>query len=314
MHKGLGYWARKIPSAAVNRSRQLFSFGYGRLVSLPVHRHGFRAQSPAVRRAVLDAAPDDAVLIAHTGQEMFAVLKHDRPIGRSMFVSRVPFEFDILHRAHALVSRTHRVTHIVDIGANIGPICIAGITRGLFATATAIEPAPANFRLLSANVYLNGLGDRIDRHAVALGARDGEVLSFALSEDNFGDHRVLQQSSATDRTLIEVPSRRLDTLLPELDAQKTLLWMDVQGYEGPALAGATAILASRPPLVFEFWASEIARNGTYDLLRTALVDAGYRRFYVIGEDMQERPFSGEAFDALYERLKSDPDHVDVLML
>ena len=45
----------------------------------------------------------------------------------------------------------------LDIGANIGVICIPAVSRGLVEEAIAIEPESENFKLLKLNISLNNL-------------------------------------------------------------------------------------------------------------------------------------------------------------
>ena len=61
---------------------------------------------------------------------------------------------------------------LIDIGANIGPICIPAVKRNYVKQAIAIEPGPDNARLLRANVALNSLHDRIIVHECAVGASE----------------------------------------------------------------------------------------------------------------------------------------------
>ena len=57
---------------------------------------------------------------------------------------------------------------MVDVGANIGPICIPAVTRGYVQQAVAVEPNPDNCRLLRVNVALNGLHNKIAVEECAL--------------------------------------------------------------------------------------------------------------------------------------------------
>ncbi len=48
-----------------------------------------------------------------------------------------------MHRAVSLLGR-RGLTSLIDIGANIGTICIPAVKCGLFDRAIAIEPEPLN--------------------------------------------------------------------------------------------------------------------------------------------------------------------------
>ena len=275
-----------------------------------------RVRSSEVRGAMFDAAPSGSVLVANTGQEVFAVLRDDEVIARSMYATGVPFDFDNMRRAYSLVEKTHAPTRLIDIGANLGSIAIAAVKRGLFQRADAIEPEPRNFRLLTANVYLNALEDRITCHQVALGDQDNTTLQFVLSDGNFGDHRVsttvVADSSCTEST-ISVAARRLDTLFPDLQSETTMLWMDVQGYEGHVLAGSPRILAGCPPLVLEFTPASLSATNGYRLLREAVLKARYQQFFVLKDTgISPTPLTGDALDALQQSLDATDEFVDLL--
>lgn len=59
---------------------------------------------------------------------------------------------------------------VLDVGANVGDSSVAFAMRG--AHVHAFEPLPSLQRYLERNTALNGLGDRITVHAVALSDRD----------------------------------------------------------------------------------------------------------------------------------------------
>src|SRR5262249_5318874 len=146
---------------------------------------------------------------------------------------------------------------LVEVGANIGIVCIPAVKRRIARRAIAIEPVPTNCRLLRANIVLNGVEDRIATHQIALGAESNTSVLFELSPDNSGDHRVhlgasggLQGEGA--RQTIELPSTRYDDLVPALDPATTLIWMEAQGAEGHILQGAPRALDRRTPLLVEF--------------------------------------------------------------
>jgi precorrin-6B methylase 2 len=60
-------------------------------------------------------------------------------------------------------------TLLIDVGANIGPVCIIAVARGYSKRAIAIEPEPHNCRLLRANIALNGLTETISVRGSACG-------------------------------------------------------------------------------------------------------------------------------------------------
>lgn len=267
--------------------------------------------------AVFDAAPPGAFLVSQQGSETYLVATADRAIARELFV-RGEFDFSKLQKVMDLLGPDGRPRVLLDIGANIGCICIAAVKRGLFERAVAFEPEALNFSLLSANIHLNGLSGRISAFNMALGARDGERLAFELSSDNFGDHRI---SVATDdgqfdearRKRTFVPCESLDSQVSD-DLRDCLIWMDTQGFEGYVLQGASQCLRSKPPLVLEFWPYGLLRAGSYEALKTALLQAGYTKFYDLELDEAPKPLTVEALDGVWQRLGESGPFTDLLVL
>ena len=278
-------------------------------------RHRF-FHSPLVARLLWDTAPSEALLLAACPSEVFVVAAGDHVIGQWLFKHREPYNFSMLHRVASLVSG-RGLTSLIDIGANIGTICIPAVKRGLFQSAIAVEPEPLNYSLLRANVELNRLSAQIATHNVAVGEKNDETLSFELSKINFGNHRVRYGNDGTDtgQESIDVPSQSLDRIADDVDLGSTLLWMDTQGFEGHALAGGTQTLQHKPPLVMKFWPCGLSRSGGMKRLRHALQMAGYTSFCDLNEPSDEfRPFSVEVLDVLAAQLGSGDGQHDLLLV
>lgn len=227
------------------------------------------------------------LLSTNAAGESFVVHGADEWIGSSLF-STGEFEFDKFASAiEALRMQrpSFQARVLVDVGANIGPICIPAVARGLVERAVAIEPDPRNYRLLRTNVELNDLALRIRTVQKAAGAIDGETLRLELSPSNLGDHRIrvgkqVSDPSGPEREAFDVPSDTLDSICaPELDSD-LLLWMDLQGYEGIALLGAPSLLARKVPVVVEFEPKMMARTGSFAALQRAVSD--YTGFVDLG--------------------------------
>jgi len=272
--------------------------------------------SPLVARLLWDTAPREALLLAACPSEVFVVAAGDHVIGQWLFKHREPYNFPMLHRVASLLSG-RRLASLIDIGANIGTICIPAVKRGMFQSAIAIEPEPLNYSLLRTNVELNRLSAQITTHNIALGEKDDETLSFELSKINFGNHRVRYGSDGTDpgQESIDVPSQSLDRITDGVDLGSALLWMDTQGFEGYVLAGGTRTLQRKPPLVMKFWPGGLSRSGGMERLRHALQVAGYTSFCDLNEPADAfRPFSVEVLDVLAAQLGSGDGQHDLLLV
>jgi FkbM family methyltransferase len=262
------------------------------------------------------------LLFAQSGHELYVVNSADRIISQDIYVHG-SFCFHEVEEALKLIS-AHRCVDLgdmtfIDVGANIGVSCIPVVSRGLCKTAIAIEPEPGNARLLRANVALNGLHDRIDILEVALSNQDG-LLDLELSEFNFGDHRISVPSTMSafgenSRRKVQVEARRFDALLPDLAMDRCIAWMDIQGFEGLALEGATRITQNHVPLVVEFWPYGMQRAGTYEKLKQGVSD--YSQFFHLGQldpvaPAPPRPIA--TLDAFLQALDSGNKDVDANLL
>lgn len=265
------------------------------------------------RLATFDSTPKGQAFTLANGEFPFLCLPGDREISRSIFADGL-FDFTKLQTAVGLLGNDFRLQTLVDVGANIGTICIPAVRRGLARRAIAIEPEPRNFRALMANIYLNDVADKIVCHNVAMGAENNQTLQFELSPDNSGDHRVrVKPDLDSDRELISVRSERLDSIITSADPTSCLIWMDTQGYEGFILKGATNILTSKIPMVIEFWPYGMEKAGSYCALKDTLL--AYEKFFDLSEvDPKPVPMSESNLDNLCAKFVNTMGFTDILVV
>ena len=133
----------------------------------------------------------------------------------------------------------------MDVGANIGTICIPAVRRGLVRSAIAVEAVPAIVRLLKANLELNGVAETIAVVSAAVSDRGGGTIEIAINAANQGDNRIAADvAKAGDRgnfpDIVRVVTVTLDDLLLD-GVDDTLIWMDIQGHEGIACAARAGL-------------------------------------------------------------------------
>jgi len=129
---------------------------------------------------------------------------------------------------------------MLDIGANIGSYTIlAGAVVG--AKCFAFEPIPETFRWLIDNVNINGIYEKVKCYNMGLADKNG-ILKFT---SNLGttNHVVFNTSSIKNIDIIDVPVRKLDTIVSGCDP--LLIKIDVEGFELQVLKGADEILKSK---------------------------------------------------------------------
>lgn len=122
-----------------------------------------------------------------------------------------------------------------DIGSNSGAYtilaCAVAGARGF-----AFEPVPETYGRLVENIRLNELEDRVTCLNMALGKAEG-IIAFT---SRLGTANHVVASGEHDPTAINV---RITTLDKALDGQSpSMLKIDVEGYETPALEGAQETL------------------------------------------------------------------------
>ncbi len=257
-------------------------------------------------------------------------MEMDQCIGRALRQSGTFEEKKIKEVVHFLKQHHgFKPECFVDIGANIGTHLIYSLNNELFKFAVGIEADSLNYTLLSRNVELNGLVNRVQLFNMALSNRSGSV-TMELSKTNFGDHRVRTRHQAT-ATLLEEDNRltystisdSLDDLFAERQIElssNTLVWIDTQGHEGQVLTGAqNTFTQEKPFVVIEFWPYGVERSSGKQLLLNFLKQC--RSIYDINSDRwQERPaVSPDWIETHYETMlaatnKGDYPFTDLLIV
>jgi FkbM family methyltransferase len=139
---------------------------------------------------------------------------------------------------------------VVDVGANIGFYTMLSASRiGPDGRVLAIEPNPANVRLLEASRRANGF-----EHVTVLQAAASDqlgLLALHAAHSN-GMTGELQGELADIAASVTVPCVEVDRVAPA-DRTVSLIKMDVEGAEGLALRGALKTIdRDRPRVIAEF--------------------------------------------------------------
>lgn len=157
---------------------------------------------------------------------------------------------------------------LIDVGANLGVVCIPAKQAVPGIAVYAIEADPDNFECLRMNVFRAGFSDIVLFERAAY--RRECVLNFERSKENSGDHRVKSNTTGPGRELCDESSRvivpvqaaPLDSLIPLSGLKKpVVISCDVQGAETDTLAGATKLLELTDFLIIEFWPYGLKRAG-----------------------------------------------------
>lgn len=197
------------------------------------------------RARLVSGAPvqfDDVDVIAcriHGRDVRFAVDMEKDPIQRNHRKGRF-YEARELEAIRAVLPLN---ATFVDIGANVGN---HSLYVGLFlspARIIAIEPNPLAYRLLLANVALNGLGQIFDLSHIGIGLSDVEAEGFGMEDRsrNLGAAKMLPDAG-------EIALSTGDRILA--DEKPDMIKIDVEGMEMAVLAGLTDTLKRCSPTLF----------------------------------------------------------------
>jgi FkbM family methyltransferase len=275
-------------------------------------------------RMLYNGQPRDVTVESYNGLLTFD--SRDKLIGKYLYVDRayerryIESSLGVLERDRYLAPGARGRGVLLDVGANIGMICIALLQQRRFARAVAVEPSPRNLRLLEHNVEQNGLRDRVTIVPCALSSADGE-LELELSEYNSGDNRIRHDGSAgawreEGREVVKVPVRTLDGVLAEqgVDARDVCLaWVDIQGHEGYFLGGGRATLATGVPVVSEFWPYGILRSGMTRVEYGTIVRDIFTHFYHMSATAAEKlPIA--KIDSLFDRYAAPKEMCEVIFV
>lgn len=185
----------------------------------------------------------------------------------------------------------------VDVGANFGLHTMLGASCvGPSGRVIAIEPVPANLRLLERNLALNGLSSRVSVLAKAASdVADGRVTVHGVQE-GLSVAASMRPGEAQGGDVV-VDTTTLDHCLAESAPPVRLIKIDVEGAEHSVIRGATQTLSRlRPALLVEVHEFALGAFGTSaeQFLRD-LARLGYNERVI---DVIEGP-EGRYYHALY---------------
>lgn len=242
-------------------------------------KHNIKFIKKAAYTSLSDVFP---YLVIANQTEKLLINTRDQVIGRSIFLDK-EFDFHKFELAIILIDpEISKKATLIDVGANIGTICIPAISRHLVSSAIAIEPDPDNAALLRANIALNKLEYSIHVVEAAASSDSNNRLALSHNPENHGDHRVCDATKNTNLTTVNCVTLDQIIQMHALDPNEIIIWMDIQGHEPLALVGAKDILAHRPKLIVEYWPSLLDKNCTHNLFMDCIKH--YDQFIDLGAE------------------------------
>jgi len=134
---------------------------------------------------------------------------------------------------------------VLDVGAYAGLFSMrASRLVGDSGRIVAFEPNPLTYYWLKRNIALNKLSN-VEALPIALGSYDGVTELYAVLKGNigassiFGEHLVKSDKTIKSFIVVEVPIRRLDSIVGKLRLSHVdLMKIDVEGAELDVLRGS----------------------------------------------------------------------------
>lgn len=269
---------------------------------------GYLNSLECTRRGLLAPPARPSLTVAELDAFRIWVQADDAAVGRHVLADN--YERDVT----AVFRRTLRPgMGVIDLGANIGYFTLLSAALvGPSGSVLAVEPNPANARMLEASRALNGF-DHVMVAQVAAG-RDTGLLVLNTSHSN---GTTSAAPDDIDRLLaaVTVPSVRLDALVAP-DRRVDLIKVDVEGAEYNALLGGRETIARcRPAIITEFspelmpGISGIDGEGYLGWL----TGQGYE-LSVIQPDGSLRACGADRAAVMREYAARGTDHIDLLAL
>lgn len=140
---------------------------------------------------------------------------------------------------------------IFDVGANKGQMTLLfAALVGPTGRIVAIEPAPAEFASLAANVKLNGLSNVQPIQAAAADAEGELTFTYAPGHPTQGKLRDVERTYVVPGAdTFPVRAVPIDALV-DAHFPPDLIKIDVEGAAASALRGATRLLATASPAIY----------------------------------------------------------------
>ena len=81
-------------------------------------------------------------------------MKNNEEISKRTFINGIT-DYEVLKKGLKFLKRKNK--YLINIGAHVGTTLIPAIKNNLFSNYIAFEPSSESFRLLIANINLNGI-------------------------------------------------------------------------------------------------------------------------------------------------------------
>ena len=261
----------------------------------------------AIQSAIFYTTPKNKILFSGNSKIKYLMPSADW-ISLNLFIDE-SFDYGILLKTIKILGRKNSKSFLVNIGSHIGSTCIPAIKNNHFKNLIAFEPEKNSYGFLKANIFLNGIGDRVKIYNLALSNKKTNLHLGERIKGNIGSSRILPKKQKNSEI---VKSDVLDNYTKELNRNNSLIFIDAEGHEPYIFLGAKKTLKKKIPIVFEFLPKILDKNWLKNLNP---IIKNYNSFY----DLQSQKIKKEKLNeknliALFNKLNTKEEIYTDLMI
>ena len=159
------------------------------------------------------------------------------------------FEQDILQGIDNYLDKN---SVILDLGANVGNHTVYWGKITKVKRIYSFEPVKATFKILSKNIEINNLTDRVNIYNIGLGDKDSKGSIKGLYNVNASTIADSIGSLSINESIDgDIDIKKLDTYNEIIEEEKIdFVKIDVEGYEKKLLLGAVGFFKKHKPVIF----------------------------------------------------------------
>ena len=184
-------------------------------------------------------------LVINNKQVEILIPLKDEGIADEILVGSIREKENVEYMAQFLQKYETQIDRVLDIGSNIGYFVLLESLFLANTTIHAFEPVPTNYRVLQANLLLNGLSNRVKAKQAALVEKDFPSDTIEMHVPPQGNWANIAGQKFPGSITIRVPFITIEEIFNEIGDSRVFIRMDIEGYEYEIFNGARPFLEER---------------------------------------------------------------------